>query len=575
MDPDGSATQSPGGPDGTKRPTVSLIGCGVSGMFFLHAVASRHKQQIEQGREDVVLPSVVCFERADEPGGCWRSPPNKDKELPHNLSCWYDDVWSNTCKETFELPDYTFQDHFKSEVPTFLPRKPLLNYLVQRTLTADPDLYQQNTAAPRSGLDAPLHEVRFGTAVTSVVFDKEKNGFTVTSTPMAIPDGNMTDHDEQGPGDQQRKSDRKETKQEEGAGGDVRIENFDYCIWAAGLRGLPRLPRSLLKVLQTGFLGETDNEDVNEEGVPVPFRGSILHSIQMSSPDFVGAVQNKRIVIVGDSNSAEDLSLQSLKWGVEKVYVLSRSGYRDCVYMGSWPGTKRDDGTVERKVEVHIGMPYRIVGDGHTVKCCPIIWNHEQEAYELDDDEDEIVLENIDSVIFCTGYVSNKGFLSPELRVETDRIMSYTWSAPADFRMKENALTPDIGHVQPSAELSLSGNIIPGLYRTVLISNPKMMYLMDVNSELPVLQLEAFARLSLAYITKEAVLPNTEDMESEIQSQMMDEMNIAYLRWSMDRNFFDALDELGDDHWSDNYDDARSTELNREFMEYYCRIFAR
>ena len=328
-------------------------------------------------------------------------------------------------------------------------------------------------------------------------------------------------------------------------------------------------------MLQTGFLGETDNEDVNEEGVPVPFRGSILHSIQMSSPDFVGAVQNKRIVIVGDSNSAEDLSLQSLKWGVEKVYILSRSGYRDCVYMGSWPGTKRDDGTVERKVEVHIGMPYRIVGDGHTVKCCPIIWNHEQEAYELDDDEDEIVLENIDSVIFCTGYVSNKGFLSPELRVETDRIMSYTWSAPADFRMKENALTPDIGHVQPSAELSLSGNIIPGLYRTVLISNPKMMYLMDVNSELPVLQLEAFARLSLAYITKEAVLPNTEDMESEIQSQMMDEMNIAYLRWSMDRNFFDALDELGDDHWSDNYDDARSTELNREFMEYYCRIFAR
>ena len=529
-----------------RQTSVALIGCGASGMLFLHALATQRKEQLEKGNEDFVLPRVTCFERANEPGGCWRSPPEDEREFPHNLSCWYEDVWSNICKEGFEFADYTFQDHFETEVPTFLPRRILLDYLTKRTLTVDPDLYQLDpTKKPTA--DA-LHEMRFGTLVTSVSFDAETNTFRVSSVPFDPTASNA------------------ETPT-------PTVEHFDYCVWAAGIRGKPRIPRSMLHLFQTGsiFTDPANDEDM-EDGEPAPFTGSILHSIQVSNPQFVGAVKGKRIMLIGDSSSAEDLSLQSLKWGAEKVYVLSRSGYRDCVYMGSWPGTKKDDGSFEPKVEVFLAMPYRVVGDGSTVMCCPLIWNPEQEMYEFDDEEDAIVLEKIDTVVFCTGYVPNNDFLSEDLRVEMD---SCFWSAPEDFTMKHNALTPDLGEVEPNKELSLSGNIVPGIYRTLLMSNPRMMYLMDLNSEVPLLHLEAMAWLALAFITKVATVPTEEEMDEEIESQMIDEMNIAYLRWSMDRNYFNALDELGDEHWSDDPKDARTVELNKEITDYYTRIVAR
>jgi hypothetical protein len=44
------------------------------------------------------------------------------------------------------------------------------------------------------------------------------------------------------------------------------------------------------------------------------------------------------------------------------------------------------------------------------------------------------------------------------------------------WRMKENALTSRLGHIEPSTELELnSENVVENSYRRLVISNPSMM----------------------------------------------------------------------------------------------------
>lgn len=499
-------------------------------MCFLHALATRQKRG-----DDVVLPYVTCFERADEAGGCWRSVSNR--ELPQNQACWYDDVWSNVCKECFEFSDYTYQEHFQKEVPTFLPRKELMQYFQKRTLSANPHLLE--------GGKHDLHEIRYGTVVTSVTFEEETGFFTVATAPFLVTAAKYHKYKA------------------------TRIEEFDYCIWAAGIRGKPRIPRALLSLLKNGQ-SLVDKEAPRD----VPFAGTVLHSIYASK--LQEAVAGKRVVLVGDSDSAVDLSLQAVKLGASKVFVLSRSGYGDCFYMGSWPSRKSADGEmIEPIVEVHVALPVRVIDDGKSIECSPVVWNHFEESYQVDEEEENIIIENVDTVIFCTGYVPNTDFLSEELQIHSEDLFSWCWSAPADFKMKENSLTPDLGQVPPRTDLSFSGNLVPGFYRSVLISNPKMMYIMDINSEYPLLHLEAEAWMCLAFCTGDLELPAKEVIDEEIQKQMLDEMDIAYLRWSVDANYFDALFDLGDDHWTDDYKDPRTIQLNEEFLGYYIGLIAR
>ena len=88
-------------------PTVALIGAGPSGMFFLHALATRIRDleatiadaeaqakaqgnangngdAMAQARSQLAnLPVVTCYEMSDGPGGLWRSD-RKDVARRHN-----------------------------------------------------------------------------------------------------------------------------------------------------------------------------------------------------------------------------------------------------------------------------------------------------------------------------------------------------------------------------------------------------------------------------------------------------------------------------------------------------------
>ena len=106
----------------------------------------------------------------------------------------------------------------------------------------------------------------------------------------------------------------------------------------------------------------------------------------MHSHDFRNALEfkDKRLLIIGSSYSAEDIALQSLKYGANSVTCTYRTGA-----MGfDWP-----DGIEE--------LPLIDRFEGNT-------------AYFSNGDTREI-----DSVILCTGYLHHFPFLPENLRLAT------------------------------------------------------------------------------------------------------------------------------------------------------------
>ena len=515
-----------------RAPTVALIGCGPSGMFFLHALATRRKRLMDANDTDVLamLPRVTCFESSDKPGGIWRSQEDTvDEAHQPNI---YDDCWSNKPKELVEFFDYTFEEHFQGkEAPVYLPKTAMREYMLKRVHLADPNVF-----------DA----VKFSASVQSILYNSSTEKFEVQYQQGAAVQ--LTD-------------------------GVAIKEQFDYCICATGQHARPRIPRQLLKLLRTGRsqvdIGDDDDEGVSE----VPFQGTVLHSSHKS--DFSAAVCEKTVVLVGDSASAEDSALHAVKLGARSVHILSRSGYGVCNDTGSWPGVDASTGEAKPKIHVHIALPYKVTNAGTGLRCCGMEWSQEDEVWERDEEAPIIEIDNVDTIIFCTGYMSNQDFLSPDLQIkDRDSVWDEAfWVAPPDFRMRPNELQSSIGHIQPSKELDYSSNIIPGLYRNVLIKNPRMVHLASLENTL--LELDVAAWQCLAYITGDAVIPPKKEMEDDIQKQMLEEMHLPYLRWEMDMNYFEALNTLRDDHWSEDCKDSRTRAINEEHARYLAKALAR
>jgi len=65
-------------------------------------------------------------------------------------------------------------------------------------------------------------------------------------------------------------------------------------------------------------------------------------------------------------------------------------------------------------------------------------------------------------------------------------------------------------------------------------------------------------------------MPTVEDLKAANRQQVLDQMNIPFLRYFMDEGYFDALNEADGDFWPEGYFSAME-----EYEEYMFRLLAR
>ena len=194
----------------------------------------------------------------------------------------------------------------------------------------------------------------------------------------------------------------------------------------------------------------------------------IIHSSQTDMLEY--DVRNKRILIIGGEYSAEDIALQSIKLGVKKVYICSRLTDAQVSFTTAWP---------YNKVEVLLGKEVKaVVNNGKCIQLSDVEWAFN--GYEpVNDNESKMEIEDIDTVIFCTGYKPCLQMLDDELNqglpgTETYFNNKYTFDLPsANWEMKSNSLTEYTGaHVKLSTPLKYSSDIVhPNFFHGLLFDS--------------------------------------------------------------------------------------------------------
>lgn len=169
-------------------PRVAVIGAGPSGLAQLRAFQSAKSK----GEE---VPEIVCYEKQSDWGGLWnytwRTGLDEHGEPVHCSMYRY--LWSNGPKEGLEFADYSFEEHFGKQIPSYPPRAVLWDYIQGRVEKAGVrDL------------------IRFNNVVRRVAWDEETKLFTVIA------------HD--------RRADTESS------------ETFDYVIVASGHFSVPNAP---------------------------------------------------------------------------------------------------------------------------------------------------------------------------------------------------------------------------------------------------------------------------------------------------------------------------------------------
>jgi len=484
-----------------------LTGCGPAGMFFLNALATKRKQLEKAGDIEALtnLPIVTVFEKSSSPGGVWRSDRNredkKDEQNDQNNTSdsspnMYEGLWINGHKDAMEFFDYTFEDHFKTPQPVYLPRKQILEYMMAR-VTRHEDIFQ---------------DVLFNTKVESVTYDDDLEQFVIVS------------------------------RDKEGV---ISNRHFDKCIWASGAEGVQSMPEEVVKRLDE-------------------FKGQVVHSAAMDTligrSDSNNAVEGKRILLIGDSYSAEDLALQCIKLGAEKIYFTSRRLQGSASYMGSWP----DD-----KVEMLLFAEVAGVKDDGTGKTIMFTSDERLPVPDVDD---------VSIIIFCTGYYHSMGFVEDKLQPWKKNEGVSTWRMEdlgenaTEWRMKENALTSILGHIEPSEKLNYQQKVVDE-YRTLLISNPNMMY-MDRTTHNPLLELDVMAWLCLAYITGERPVPSKEEMLETNKREVLESMQYIDTRSEIDEAYRDAMSLMPIEHSVFDANSDESVDLARDTFSYQLKVLA-
>ena len=184
----------------------------------------------------------------------------------------------------------------------------------------------------RAGKNNLRELITFNTAVRWVAYDAEAGSFAVTVESLGE--------------------------------GQTRVETFDHVIVATGHFSIPNMPE------YDGFSG---------------FRGRVLHSHDYrDAREFAG----KHLLVMGSSYSAEDIALQSKKYGAASVTI----SYRTAPMGFPWP-----EGIEE--------VPLLNSVDGNT-------------AHFVDGTS-----RYVDAIVLCTGYRHHFPFIEESLRLQTPNVL--------------------------------------------------------------------------------------------------------------------------------------------------------
>ncbi|KAG9483378.1 flavin-containing monooxygenase 5-like [Eleutherodactylus coqui] len=214
--------------------TVAVIGAGASGLTAI-------KCCLDEGLEP------TCFEKSEDIGGLWRYKEHSEGDR----ASIYQSVIINTSKEMMCYSDYPIPEHF----PNYMHNSKIMDYF--QMYAREFDL---------------LNHIQLKTAVCSI---RRSPNFSTTGQWIVTTE--------------------KEGKQE--------VSVFDAVMICTGHHTFPNLPLSSFPGIEN-------------------FKGQYLHSRDYKFPD---DFKNKRIVVIGIGNSGGDIAVE-LSRTAQQVFLSTRRG---------------------------------------------------------------------------------------------------------------------------------------------------------------------------------------------------------------------------------------------------------
>mmetsp|Transcript_18729 Transcript_18729/g.52351 ORF Transcript_18729/g.52351 Transcript_18729/m.52351 type:complete len:774 (+) Transcript_18729:153-2474(+) len=581
--------------------TVGIVGCGPAGMFFLRQLEKERerllelkgKMEAEQqhgGEEDGTcngtctdsdadairrrlssLPHVTVFEKESRCGGLWQSKlsssyssSSSKQEIPSDdFEGMYDGMWINAPKEVFEFEDYTFDEHFGKPMPSFLTRRQVLGYLEGATDDALNKYKPKQSDGENNddNNDDRPGSILFNTEVSWISYDPDQQSFFVetvsarTRPTVYNEQEQYYDHDPEV----------------------LPMHRFDKIIFATGTENIPVIPQRELQLLKQG---------------EITFDRPVLHSSQIKS---LGAdIAGKNFLFIGAAYSAEDLALSFLKRGANHIYVTTRSdeGY-PVIYTGYWPGDRL---TVLMRNEIKEVLPGNRLRMGRRNLTSAVQREIAKEYYNAF--HDSFVLDDIDAVVFCTGYYENQDILDTDLKtyathdgidynthLKMDHVSDDHWPNIYDPEIFDAELPSDkeqnscgsiikehsaVVRANPTKSIKLMND---GTYNGHLINNPGLFFHL-ATFDTPLLDLDIHSAYILKVILGDIPTPSTKDEMFRLRSLEMANMlrHSVHLRCDFDPIFYDAsLVEAYRKGYLDEYDKICSYPLAYSLFKLFLK----
>ena len=479
-----------------------------SGMSFCHALETKRQEYERSGQYDKIakLPIVTAFEKESSHGGVWREAKTlrRNEKMNTNDGHGNDDTGSSKpppmyegmwCNSAKEGLEY-FDYTFDDHFGCALPT------YIQRGPILD---YISSRVTKKSSEFFDKY-VTFNTEVTFVTFDDADQTFNATMKNLLT--------------------------------GEEFFAVYDKVIWAGGLNTKAYVPPSLKPRLE-------------------PFKGTLIHSSEVGK--LSDSVEGKRILVIGGSYSAEDITLTSIKLGAEKVYITSRKEENVISYTKEWPLNKAvhlqqttiygvdenncvlldsfDEDYESKKDKLAIAKEWNLTYDEDEFRTC-------HESFDFGK-EGLMKLCDIDLVVLCTGYDSEHYYFTFDTKITLGASIFEDLDGitlPTQWSMDENFVTKYLGEIEldPSYAEHYFASKNTLYYHMIPHHNPNMIYLLPDF----IIWADVMAWLALSFVTGENPIPSSEDMIEWVQTRMNDEMQIPALRYKHDAEYRSRIDEL-------------------------------